>query len=127
MDLICKQGNILDGASNFKAWKKSIDLVLEEYLISQYVQGKVSKPCDDDDNDVKARFRKGEVKAQRIFFESLKDNLIPFILELATLKEVYDTLVNLFLINNIGQNISLRNQLNNAKMSIDEPVTSYFM
>lgn len=80
MALICKENIKLDGAFNFKAWKKRIDLVLEEHEVLKYVQGKVPKP----DDDVKAGFRKGEVKAQRILFESIKDHLIPFVSELAS-------------------------------------------
>lgn len=106
--------------------EKRIDLVLEEHGVLQYVRGKVPQ-LNKDDREGKANFRKGEVKAQRILFESLKDHLIPFVSELDTLKEVYDTLVNLYSINNVGQNISSRNQLCDTKMSKDEPVASYLM
>lgn len=40
-----------------------IDLVLEEHDFLQYVKGHISQPKDDEG---KAKFRKGEVKDQRI-------------------------------------------------------------
>lgn len=41
MRFVCKGGNKLDGASNFKAWKKIIDLVLIEDEVMGFVLGKV--------------------------------------------------------------------------------------
>jgi len=44
MRFVCKEGNRLDGASNFKAWKKRIDLVLMENEGMDFVLGKVPEP-----------------------------------------------------------------------------------
>lgn len=41
---IFKEGNKLDGASNFKAWKKIINLVLKENEVMQFVEGNVPLP-----------------------------------------------------------------------------------
>lgn len=43
-----------------------------------------------------------EIKAKRILVESIKYHLIPFVYELKTLKEMYDTLVGLYVVNYIG-------------------------
>lgn len=44
MVLSCKEGNKPEGASNAKAWKKRIDLVLEEHKVLKSVQGNVHQP-----------------------------------------------------------------------------------
>lgn len=55
-----KEGNKLNGETNFKAWKKRINLILEEHDVLQYVKEKVYQV----EYDVgKARVRKGEVKS----------------------------------------------------------------
>ena len=39
------------------------------------------------------KYKKGEVRAQRIIVESIKDHLVPFIADLKTCKAMYDKLV----------------------------------
>jgi len=51
---------------------------------------------------------KGEVRAQRILIESIKDTLIPYITKLKTSKEIYDKLVELYFVSIAGEVISLR-------------------
>lgn len=41
MEYICKERNKSKGTSNFKAWKKIIDLVLIENYVMKFVEGKV--------------------------------------------------------------------------------------
>ena len=41
----------LEGASNYKSWKKRIDLILEKNKVLDLVKGKVKKPT----NQVKQR------------------------------------------------------------------------
>ena len=70
---------------------------------------------------------KGEVRAQRILIESIKDSLIPYVAKLKTSKEIYDNLVELFSISTIGEVISLRTKLFKMKVSKEERVASYLM
>ena len=42
-----KGENKLEGASNYKAWKTSIDLILDKQKKLDLVQGKFKKPTDD--------------------------------------------------------------------------------
>ncbi len=39
----CKEGNKLDGSTNFQAWKKIIDLVLIENEVMDYVLGNITE------------------------------------------------------------------------------------
>jgi hypothetical protein len=48
-----------------------------------------------EEEDARAKFRKNEVKAKRILTDSIKDHLIPNVLELKTLKEMFDALTRL--------------------------------
>jgi hypothetical protein len=39
-----KSENKIDGASNFRAWKTRIDLILSKNKVSDIVKGKIVKP-----------------------------------------------------------------------------------
>lgn len=121
MASFCKEGNKLDGASNFKAWKKRIDLVPIENEVMDYILGKVPKPNKDKTQEV-VKYNKGEVRAHRIFFESIKDHLISFVSDLSTSKKVNDKLVKLYFVNITGQKISLRNQHYRTRISKEDDV-----
>lgn len=74
-----------------------------------------------------AKYKKGEVRAQRILIESIKDHLISFIADFSTSKAIYDKLVKLYSISTPIQKISLRNQLYRTRMSNDEYMSTYLM
>lgn len=46
MTSFCKEIYKLVGSSNFLAWKRRIDIVLEENEVIDHVNGKVSKPYE---------------------------------------------------------------------------------
>jgi len=58
----CKESNKLVGASNFLAWKKTIDLNLIENEIMEHVKGSITKPPKEDAQAL-VRYMKGEVRA----------------------------------------------------------------
>jgi hypothetical protein len=59
--------------------------------------------------------------------DSIKDHLIPCISHLDSSNKVYDALTNLFSIRNIGQMMSLKNELCDTKMTKDDTISSYFV
>lgn len=120
MASFCKEGNKLDGASNFKAWKKRIDLVTIENEVMDYILGKVPKPNKDKTQEV-VKYNKGEVRAHRIFLESIKDHLISFVSDLSTSKKS-DKLVKLYSVNITNQKISRRNQHYRTRISKEDDV-----
>ena len=69
----------------------------------------------------------GDIWAQRILIESIKDSLIPYVAKLKTTKEIYDKLVELFSVSIVGEIISLRTELCKMKISREEGIASYFM
>jgi hypothetical protein len=73
------------------------------------------------------KLKDGEINAMSIIMESINNHLIPYISHIDSSKKMYDALTNLFLVRNIGQVMSLKNELCDMKMNDDENITSYFM
>jgi putative lipoic acid-binding regulatory protein len=73
------------------------------------------------------KFKDNDINAMSIIMDSIKDHLIPYISHLDSSKKMYDTLTNLFSVRNIGQVMSLKNELHNMKMNDDDNITSYFV
>jgi replicative DNA helicase len=71
--------------------------------------------------------RDSDINAMTIIVESIKDHLIPYIFHIDSSKNIYDALTNLFSVRNIGQVMSLKNELHDMKMNDDDMITSYFV
>lgn len=93
MATFCKENNKLVGLANFLAWKKRIDLTLTENEVMENFLGEVVVP-DKEKTQELANYKKGELRAQRIIVESIKDHLFPFLFYLKTSKAMYKKLVN---------------------------------
>jgi hypothetical protein len=105
-----KSENKLDGASNFKAWKTRIDLILAKNKVLDIVTGKIVEPVFEEGKDkepqnvvVMKKFKDGDINAMSIIVDFVKDYLIPYISHLDSSKKMYDALTNLFSVTNIGQ------------------------
>lgn len=122
-----KGENKLEGSSNYRAWKKRIDIILEKNKVLDLVKGKVKKPTDESSDAEKAEFREIEILAMNLIVEGVKDNLIPYISNINSTQEMYEALSKLFTIKNIGQIASLKNELRTVKMINDDIVSSYFI
>jgi hypothetical protein len=72
-------------------------------------------------------FKDVDINSMSIIVDSIKDHLIPYISHLDSSKKMYDALTNLFLVRNIGQVMSLKNELSDMKMNDDDSITSYFV
>jgi hypothetical protein len=73
------------------------------------------------------KFKDNDINAMRIIVDSIKYHLIPYIYHLDSSKNMYDSLTNLFSVRNIGQVMSLKNELCDIKMNDDDNITSYFV
>ena len=82
----CKDSNKLV-ASNFSAWKKRTDLNLIEDEVMDYIEGSTTPPPKED-APAYTKYMKGEIRAQRILIESIKDSLIPYVSKLKSAKEI---------------------------------------
>jgi hypothetical protein len=125
-----KSKNKLEGASNFKAWKTRIDLILAknnkvlDIVEPQFEEGKEKEPQN---VVVMEKFKGNDINAMSIIVDSVKYHLIPYISHLDSSKKMYDALTNLFSVRNIGQVTSLKNEFRDIKMNDDESITSYFV
>jgi hypothetical protein len=129
-----KSENKLEGASNFRAWKTRIDLILSKNKVLDIVKGKIMEPQFEAGKEkepqnvaVMEKFKDNDINAMSIIVDSVKDHLIPYISHLDSSKKMYDALTNLFLVRNIGQVMSLKNELCDMKMNDDDTITSYFV
>jgi putative lipoic acid-binding regulatory protein len=73
------------------------------------------------------KFKDDDINSMSIIMDSIKDHLIPYISHLDSSKEMYDALTKLFSVKNIGQVMSLKNELHDMKMNDDDNITSYFV
>jgi hypothetical protein len=73
------------------------------------------------------KFKNNDINVMSIIVDSIKDHVIPYISHLDSSKKMYDALTNLFLVRNIGQVMSLKNELCDMKMNDDDNITSYFV
>jgi hypothetical protein len=128
-----KSENKLEGDSNFRAWKTRIDLILAKNKVLDIMKGKIVEPEFEEGKEkelqnvaVMEKFKDNDINAMSIIVDSIKPHLIPYISHLDSSK-MYDALTNLFSIKNIGQVMSLKNELRNMKMNDDDSITSYFV
>jgi hypothetical protein len=126
--------NKLDGASNFRAWKTRIDLILSKNKVLDIVKGKIMKPEFEEGKEKEPhnvatmeKFKDVDINSMSIIVDSIKYHLIPYITHLDSSKKMYDALTNLFSVRNIGQVMSLKNDLRDMKMNEDDSITSYFV
>jgi hypothetical protein len=73
------------------------------------------------------KFKDSDINSMSIIVESIKYHLIPYISHIDSSKKMYDALTNLFSVKNIGQVMSLKNELCDMKMNDDDNITSQFV
>jgi intergrase/recombinase len=112
----------LEGATNFKAWKVKLLLILEENYLLDYINQDIPEPEEDEE---KVKHKKKEVMTRRILVDSIREYLIPHIAELKTAKKMYNALVKLFESKNISRKLALKNQLRCIKMSKLDSIDIY--
>jgi hypothetical protein len=126
--------NKLEGASNFRACKTRIDLILAKNKVLDIVKGNIMEPQFEAGKEkephnflVLEKFKDNDINAMSIIVDSFKDHLIPYISNLDSSKKMYDSLTNIFAVKNIGKVMSLKNELRDIKMTKDETIASYFV
>lgn len=103
-----------EGTSNYKAWKVRVETILERNKVLGIVTSKVTEPSD---QTRKEKYHEDNILARSILLDSIRDHLIPYIVEHKTIKAMSDTIIGLYNINNANQSINLSGQLRNIKMT----------
>jgi hypothetical protein len=134
MNYSMKLENKLGGTSNFKAWKTRINLILAKNKLLDIMKGKIVEPQVEEGKEkepqnvtIMDKFKDNDINSMSIIVDSVKYHLIPYISHLDSSKKMYDALTNLFSFRNIGQVMSMKNELRYMKMNDDENITSYFV
>jgi hypothetical protein len=129
-----KSKNRLEGASNFRAWKTRIDLILAKNKVLDIVKGKIMEPQFEEGKEkephnvaVTENFKENDINVMSIIVDFVKDHLIPYISHIDSCKKMYDALTKLFSVKTIGQVMTLKNKLCDMKMNDDNSITSYFV
>jgi hypothetical protein len=124
----------LEGASKFRACKTRIDLILSRNKVLDIVKGNIMEPQFEEGKEkepqnvaVMEKFKDNDINSMSIIVDSIKYHLIPYISHLDSSRKMYDSLKNLFSVRNIGQVMSLKNELCDMKMNDDDSITSYFV
>eukprot|EP00253_Pinus_taeda_P022616 PITA_22616 len=112
--------------SDYHRWKMSLDLILEEREVLDYVKGKILEPPSNAPTATKNKYTKGEVKVKKIIRDSIDKRLVAYTSELKS-KEIYDRLVSLFKVSDANQVLFLKNKLKDIKKGKDEDIQSYFL
>ena len=122
-----KVENKFEGASNFRSWKKRIDLILEKNKLLDLAKGNVKNPTEEASDADKVKFKDLELVVMTLMVEGIKENIFPFIPNIDHAQEMYEALSNFFTIKNIGQVASLKNELRNTKMTKKDIVATFFV
>jgi hypothetical protein len=129
-----KSKNKLEGDYNCTAWKTRIDLIFSKNKVLDIMKGKIMEPQFEEGKEkepqnvaVMEKFIDNDINAMSIIVDYVKDHLISYISHIDSSKKMYNALINLFSVRNIGQVMSLNNELYDMKMNDDDIKTSYLV
>jgi putative lipoic acid-binding regulatory protein len=106
------------------AKNKVLDIVKGKIMEPQFEEGKEKEPQN---VAVMEKCKDNDINSMSIIVDSIKDHLIPYISHLDSSKKMYNALTNLFSVRNIGQVMSMKNELRDMKMNDDDNITSYIV
>ena len=67
----------LNVSSNYVVWRTKLDVTLDENDVLEYVEGKVPEPLENASTALKAKYKKGEIKAKDIIRDETVEVLNP--------------------------------------------------
>ena len=80
----------LDGLSKFSVWKARILIVLEAYGLRDHAEQTLATPTD---ADLLRKHREAAGHAKRLIMDSIKDHIVPHIVEKKTTNEMWKALM----------------------------------
>jgi hypothetical protein len=101
-----------------------LDIVKGKIVEPQFEEGKEKEPQN---VVVMEKLKDNDINSMSITVDSVKYKLIPYVSLIDSSNKIYDALTNLFLVRNIGQVMSLKNELHDMKMNDDDNITSYLV
>jgi hypothetical protein len=97
---------------------------LEENDLTEYVEAVVEIATNTQELEA---HKKKEEKEKQLSLESIKDHLIPHIVEKKYAKEMYDSLVSLYQNKNTSRFLQLKDQLQDVRISIGDTIVNCHM
>jgi hypothetical protein len=94
----------LDGSSNFISWKSRLQITLEEDDLLSVIQKTLPETAIDEEKEIR---KEDDVKARKIIY-SVRDRLLPRIVNLKTTYEMYEALKNVFESDNTLRALTLK-------------------
>ena len=88
-----KPEHMLQGSSNFSAWKTRVMNTFVEFDLDDLVTRDIEESTS---GAGKSAFRKKQAKAKRIIYNSIKDSMMHLLQPLSTMKECMDALLKLY-------------------------------
>ena len=88
-----KPEHMLQGSSNFSAWKTWVMNTFVEFDLDNLVTRDIEEPTS---GAGKSAFKKKQAKAKRNIYVSIKDSMMPLLQPLLTIKECMDELSKLY-------------------------------
>lgn len=95
METLMKIENKWEGATNYRASKKRIDLILTKHKLLYFVLGKVKEPKNEVGKEI---YKETNILAMNLIIDGVKDNIIPYISNIDITKGIYESLSKLFTI-----------------------------
>ena len=83
----------LYGSANFNSWKARLTAILDENDLDDIVLNVTEEPTT---NAGRLAYKRKQGKARRNIYDSVRESVMPNISSLKTMKECFDTLVNLY-------------------------------
>ena len=83
----------LEEENNFLAWKYKIYLILEENDLDKYINEQVPEREGEEE---KENHKKNMIRDKSIIVDFIKDNLVPHVSSMKTLKNMFKALTKLF-------------------------------
>lgn len=117
----------LGDLSNFSAWKVMLEIIADNNDVLVFIQGRVLEPPENASAVVKNKHKKGELKAKQIIADGLQYNLLVYVGNLRSSKDMYDKIIGMYEVNILKEIISLKDKLKDTKMNKGESVQSYIM
>ena len=101
---------VLEGTSNFVAWKDHMEAILDDNGLLEYIKTKVAKPLEYVAQSL-AQWKKDVAKVRRIILEGVWDHIVSNLHGKETLFAMWKALIELFENNSDHRKLALKDKL----------------
>ena len=114
----------LEGLSNFSVWKARILIVLEAYGLRDHAEQSLATPTD---ADLLRKHKEVAGHAKRLIMDSIKDHIVPHIVEKRTTNEMWKALTSLYEGKSVQRKMLLEAQMRSFMMTKGEDIEHFLL